>query len=466
MARKESFYALAACVSLLVCLVPAAVSLAESPYAAWSLGPPVEDDYFPLGVWVQAPRSERVTAFANAGINLYVGCSWDDTVSGMNRLRNAGMKIILDQTGEYAPTHMDDDVIVGWLQHDEPDNAQPKPGSGYYSPIAPLPTTTWDTYPGTDMLTRYLGMKAVDDRRPVFMNLGQGVAWPAYPGRGTRANHPEDYYDYAQACDIICFDIYPVASGRVETDNKLWLVADGVDRLRSVVEPGQVVWNYVECTDISGNGKATPAQVKAEVWMSLIHGSQGILYFCHGKSPDSDFDEQALLKDPVMLAAVGEINWQVRSLARVLNSPTLTGVVSTSSSNPQAPVHTMVKRLDGCTYVFSVVMRNASTTVTYTSFQLPPFSAAEVIGEDREIPLSAGMFSDQLGGFGVGLYRIVSRFPGDATGDYRVDLDDFTRLKQNFGQGGAAWADGDFNRDGTVDLDDFTILKQYFGQGF
>jgi hypothetical protein len=111
-------------------------------------------------------------------------------------------------------------------------------------------------------------------------------------------------------------------------------------------------------------------------------------------------------------------------------------------------------------------MRNASTTVTYTSFQLPPFSAAEVIGEDREIPLSAGMFSDQLGGFGVGLYRIVSRFPGDATGDYRVDLDDFTRLKQNFGQGGAAWADGDFNRDGTVDLDDFTILKQYFGQGF
>ncbi|MFW6155063.1 MAG: dockerin type I domain-containing protein [Planctomycetota bacterium] len=464
MARKVRVPVLVVCASLLVSFGPVPVSLAESPYAQWSLGPPTDPGYFPLGVWVQAPRSYRVDAFADAGINLYVGCSWDETEAGMNRLRNAGMKIILNQNGDYAPTHMDDDVICAWLQRDEPDNAKSNPSGGYYSPIAPLPTTTWSTYPGTDMYTRYLNLKGVDDRRPVFMNLGQGVAWNDWPGRGSRTGHAEDYPEYAQACDIICFDIYPAASGRSETAGKLWLVAQGVDHLVSIARPGQVVWNFVETTNISGNGQATPAEVKAEVWMSIVHGSKGILYFCHGESPDSSFDEQALLKDPVMLAAVGDINWQVRSLAPVINSPTVTGAVSTSSSSPIAPVDTLVKRHNGYTYVFSVVMRDAPTTVTYTSFEFPPLAVAEVIGEDRRIPVAAGSFSDDLDGFGVGLYKILSRFPGDADGNSIVDLDDFTQLKQNFGvPAGATWEDGDFNKDGAVDLDDFTLLKRNFG---
>ncbi len=464
MSRKRRGCALVVCTLVLISLGPVAVSRAESPYAQWSLGPPTDPDYFPLGVWVQAPRSYRVDAFADAGINLYVGCSWDETEAGMNRLRNAGMKIILNQNGDYAPTHMDDDVIVGWLQRDEPDNAQSNPSGGYYSPIAPLPTTTWSNYPGTDMYTRYQNLKAVDDRRPVFMNLGQGVAWNDWPGRGSRTGHAEDYPEYAEGCDIICFDIYPAASGRSETAGKLWLVAEGVDHLVSIARPGQVVWNFVECTNISGNGQATPAEVKAEVWMSIIHGSKGILYFCHGVSDDSSFDEQALLKDDVMLAAVGEINWQVRSLAPVLNTPTITGALSTSSSSPLVPVDTMVKRHNGYTYIFAVGMRDLPTTASFFSAQLPPIAVAKVLGEDREIPVYGGVFSDDLDAYGVGLYKILSRFPGDADGNSVVDLDDFARLKQNFGASvNVTWEDGDFNNDGAVDLDDFAILKQYFG---
>jgi len=38
------------------------------------------------------------------------------------------------------------------------------------------------------------------------------------------------------------------------------------------------VWNVIETTRIhSPNKKATPRQAEAEVWMSLIHGSQGIV---------------------------------------------------------------------------------------------------------------------------------------------------------------------------------------------
>jgi hypothetical protein len=51
----------------------------------------------------------------------------------------------------------------------------------------------------------------------------------------------------------------------------------------------------------------------------------------------------------------------------------------------------------------------------------------------------------------------------DANHDARVDLDDFNRLAQNFGQTPRDASQGDFNYDGTVNLDDFNILAQRFG---
>jgi hypothetical protein len=58
---------------------------------------------------------------------------------------------------------------------------------------------------------------------------------------------------------------------------------------------------------------------------------------------------------------------------------------------------------------------------------------------------------------------------GDATGDGRVDLADFTLLRNHFGQtdadtpdGMLRFSDGDFNIDGVVDLADFTILRNSF----
>ena len=49
-------------------------------------------------------------------------------------------------------------------------------------------------------------------------------------------------------------------------------------------------------------GEATPEQVRTEVWMALIHGAKGLVYFVHQFKPR--FKEAALLDDPPMLAAV------------------------------------------------------------------------------------------------------------------------------------------------------------------
>ena len=66
----------------------------------------------------------------------------------------------------------------------------------------------------------------------MLLNLGQGVAWDNYIGRGVRRNHPEDYPEYIKGCDIASFDIYPAVHDHADVAGKLWFVADGVTRLR------------------------------------------------------------------------------------------------------------------------------------------------------------------------------------------------------------------------------------------
>ncbi len=456
MISRVTRYAVSAVAAAILALPVTAA--AQSPYAQWSRGPSTDPDYFPIGVWLQSPS--RASQYLAAGINIYVGLWQGPTEQHLSQLAAAGMQTICSQNS-VGLAHINDPTIIGWLQTDEPDNAQSNPSGGYYSPIAPLPSTTWDTYPGTDIYTRYQGMKSKDLSRPVLLNLGQGVAYDNYIGRGIRRNHPEDYPEYIQGCDIVSFDIYPVASDNPEIDNKIWLPAYGVERLIEWSEPNQPVWNWIECTDIHGYGMATPTQVRAEVWMSLINGSMGIGYFVHEFEP---FVEPGLLTHPDMLAAVTAMNWQIHALAPVLNSPTITGSLYVSTSSPIVPIETMVKRLDGVTYVFTVAARNGATTGTFLSFDLPPLAVAKVIGEDREIPVLGGQFADAFDPYEVHLYKILSRWPGDADGDSDVDLDDFALLKQHFGTGsGATWEDGDFDKDGDVDLDDFALLKQNFG---
>jgi hypothetical protein len=52
---------------------------------------------------------------------------------------------------------------------------------------------------------------------------------------------------------------------------------------------------------------------------------------------------------------------------------------------------------------------------------------------------------------------------GDATGDGRIDINDFGTLKDGFGQPTTPYQNGDVTGNLTVDMTDFGILKQNFG---
>ncbi len=366
------------------------VGVSPTPYAGWSNSFPADENFFPLAVWLQQPSN--ATAFKNLGINTYVGL-WDGpTEAQLSALKTAGIYTVCDQNS-LALASPSRSTIKSWMQGDEPDNAQPDGSGGYGPPITP-----------TAIQSQYAAMKSGDATRPVLLNLGQGVAWDGWYGRGTRTNHPEDYPEYMKGGDIVSFDIYPVTSTDAAIKGNLWYVGQGVERLVTWSAGQKVIWNALECTHINSTVLPTPAQIRSEAWMSIIHGSRGLVWFVHEWVPT--FVEAGLLQYPANMDAVKSVNAQIKSLAAVLNGPTITGELTAHTSNSGVPLKTMMKRRGTDTYVFVVAMRDGTTSGTFTLSGLTGTQSAEVLGESRSVTVTAGAFSDTFTGYGVHLYKI------------------------------------------------------------
>lgn len=378
---------------VLVCVTSTAAgpAVTASPYSKWENGPSPDASFFPIAVWLQNPRNAQ--KYRQAGINTYIGLWRGPTENQLADLKAAGMKVICHQN-EVGLKHADDPTIIAWMHGDEPDNAQSLGrGKGYGPPILP-----------EKIIDDFHKIQKNDPTRPVLLNLGQGVAWDGWHGRGVRTNHPEDYAEYVKGCDIASFDIYPVVHDKPQVAGNLWYVPKGVERLVDWTGDNQVVWNCIECTRISNpKTKATPYQVRCEVWMSIIHGSMGLIYFVHEWQPK--FNESALLSDPEMLAAVTAINQQIIGLAPILNSPTLEGQASVLSDNDAVPIAIMTKKHDGAIYLFTANMRGDPTGATFTIKGLNGTKTVEVMSEDRSLDSEDGVFKDHFAGWDVHLYR-------------------------------------------------------------
>jgi hypothetical protein len=368
MERCRSF-AISLTAVLVVAGTVQAADVSSGPYSQWAHGPAAGADFFPIAVWLQAPS--LAPRYRAAGINLYVGLWNGPTEEHLAQLKQAGMRVVCSQNA-VALRHLDDPTIVAWMHGDEPDNAQAlASGQGYGPPVPPA-----------KIVEDYQRIRAADPSRPVLLNLGQGVAWDGWYGRGVRTNHPEDYPEYIQGCDIASFDIYPVTHTNPPVAGNLWYVAYGVERLVGWAQGKKIVWNCIECTQIQNDkNKPTPEQVRCEVWMSIIRGSTGLIYFVHEWKPK--FDESALLSNLEMYAAVTRINHRIHELAAVLNSPTIADGVKVQSANAAVPIATMVKKQDGAVYVFAVAMRSGQTRAKFSVPGLTGEHVVEVLGGEH-----------------------------------------------------------------------------------
>ncbi len=402
---RPGLYSLA----LLIVLVGSlSAAEAETPLAKWENGPAAGDDHFTIGVWLQDPANAQ--RYRDLGVNLYIGLWQGPTRAQLEALREAEMPVIARQN-DLARTMLEEEdellqVIVGWKHQDEPDNAQ-RQDDGWGPPVPPEQISRirdkWHEHDGT---------------RPVYLNLGQGVAWDGWIGRGERTGKPEDYSEYQKGADILSFDIYPAASTRA-TRGEHWRVGYGVKRLRAWTDDDKPVWNILEASRISGAGKVTPQEMRAQVWMSIIYGSTGITWFVHEFEDGRYVTDRAIFDDDELRLVMRQLNARLQELAPVIHGPTVEDGHTVELTEGEgddrikrdygiAPVATMQKRHEGAVYLFAVRMRDATAEARFTIDGLEGGDEVAIIGEDRTLRSRDGTFSDKFEAWDSRIYRIES----------------------------------------------------------
>ncbi len=350
--------------------------------------------FFPLGAWLQAPKNAQ--KYKDIGINTFVGLWEGLNGEALDCFRKTDIKVICEINefaAEYINANPDDHTVTGWMQWDEPDNAQ-NTGSSWGPPVDP-----------GSVIVKYNQIKNIDPFRPVFLGLGQGVAH-RYIGRGIDTGKDDLYDRYIKGADIICFDIYPVNAEESDIHNKLWLVPKGVDSLRTRSNDEKPVWAWIETGSINGVNRPSPEQIRAEVWMAIIHGAKGIGYFMHEFSPV--FHEAGLLTDPDNSAnkeMISSVNKLITALAPVINSPGH-HFASVKADIVEIPIDMMTKEYNGDTYIFTAAMRDGETAAVFTLARpSQTCNDVTVIGENRKLKIKNGQFTDTFKSFDIHIYR-------------------------------------------------------------
>jgi hypothetical protein len=250
------------------------------------------------------------------------------------------------------------------------------------------------------------------DGRMLYANYGKGVMfWETDAQSAQWINGTSSFGRYQ---DIVSDDIYWMTDPNERSTPGYGLPASygkTVDRMRfldGMDGQRKPIWNFVETgwpfteSAAAGGRAILPAELRAAVWHSLIAGARGIIYFQHSFGGPHTGDHHTIRSNSEgTRAAVVAVDAQVKSLAQVLNSPTVTSGVTTGG-----PIRAMVK-WDGTNfYVFA-----GSTGISGTGNVSIPCvgnATATILGESGgSRPVTNGAFTDSFADKNaVHIYRI------------------------------------------------------------
>ena len=351
---------------------------------------PTSPGFFPIGVWGAYNQTKaNMDLDAAAGINTYV---WAGDASFLPSIRADGrFKVIHDEGASRTNVGVE---TAGWLLGDEWD-------------------MTGQSCPG-DLNAVKSGLP--QDGRMRYMNLGKGLALSPGDPPGKNDNWwsgAAEQNCWANGLDLASVDMYWFTDPWTGAFCCGYNYGDNVTNLRNAdATDGKrhPNWGFVEATDPWGPNDPgpslaiTPAQMRSAVWHSIIAGARGIIYFQHSfRGPCMTHHA---LRDVgtacygAIIATATSVNTLIKSLAPVLNSPSVT-----SGHSATGLVRDRVKWDGFHFYVFA----GATTAGGNASFSIPCVgnATATVVDEGRSVPVSGGTFADSFADKNaVHIYRI------------------------------------------------------------
>ena len=349
-------------------------------YAGFSNPLPTDPSYFPIGVWGSYNHTQANRDLdAAAGLNTYVWVA--DTCNGIPAIRADGrFRVIFNQSDNRSCIGSESS---GWVLSDEIDMSQgPTACNGSLQTILNgLPQDGRFRY---NNYGKGVMFWESDAEAACFVNkqhvTSNDIYWLSDTNSCSSSSEGPAFFNMpAPLPDSVCRR--PANYGHT-VDRMRFL--DAMDGNR------QPIWNFVE-TAQQGNRKPLAPEIRAAVWHSIIAGARGIIYFQHAWNGSCLGDHHTIRSNcEGTRQVVVDTDAQVKSLAPVLNAPTVSSGVSSTG-----PVRAMVKWSGGKFYVFAGSTGTAGTGTV--SIPCVGNATAVKLGETNDSrAVTNGSFSDSF----------------------------------------------------------------------
>jgi len=278
---------------------------------------------------------------------------------------------------EYIDTVGDHQALAWWIWREETDNFR------YASPE----------------VKAWFDLIKLETPYKLMENLLMGYSYVSRPtGLGWRNVMRNHHWPYLDA-DIYSWDIYPVENEGVLYGNK----AMGFDVFADVMA-ASIRWNMdlvpvfpniqtADCTPGAKGGTPTVTELLHMCWSMVVNGAKGIhWYHYQGVTPPENF------------AAMAKFVNDTTYLKEVILGEELKGEVTQTLTNNGRVDY--VTKTDGTDiYIMAVNVKRANETATFDLGNINAESI-EVYGENRNIPVVNGAFSDNFTDLAYHIYKI------------------------------------------------------------
>jgi len=292
------------------------------------------------------------------GINVFMGNGCGSDADLVNALGGRGYAVV-----NSAGADQEGPGVLGWFYPDE-----------------------WDAHLGGSVKRDELNANIIAARsgRISFLTLTNHFYSRASALPQGKGMYPTLY----SIPDVIGFDLYPLQTWcRPAFDD----VSNAQAELHAA-SGGKPTFQWIEAAAMEHPCNAHPelnptaATVRAETWLAIIGGADGIGYFPNSWSPEIG-DE------------ISRSSWQIKELA-----PALLGAPASATSDTP-DVRVAARELNGALYMIAVNMSASPVTANIHLLSLGE-RTAEVFGEERSVTAQGDSLVDQFAPLDVHIYVV------------------------------------------------------------
>ncbi len=243
---------------------------------------------------------------------------------------------------------------------------------------------------------QYWQLKGVNPNKPITTTYSGGYVL-GWQGNKTAA----DYQSYMQSTDWVGADLYPVTGWNLP--RQLGAVGKLVDTLQAD-GPGKKQFAFIESSNqnlawVPNDRGATPDEMRAEIWDSVIHGANGIVYFPQQIGGTFSYDAT-----PWNVAAeMTTQNARLQQYAGALNSQENPGNIGMSTGGA---LEVTWRSYGGKNYFFVLNLSNQWLTQTSYVRGVNPWAIAAVGGENRTVAVQNTAITDTFKPYEMHVYVI------------------------------------------------------------